>query len=346
LKINSKYFEHNLRENIQNFNIIFLYGTNIGLVELLYKKALKILKVDINDPFSVSKLDGTEFKENPSILHDNICTLSIFSQKRFIMLDLMYISITKNIENVILEAIEEINENNFLFIKCGNLKQNAFLRYFQSKRNSILTPCYEENTNTIYEEISNLFSKHQLSFNKAFIKNLSLKFNSDSLTNKMEVDKIDTFLENNKNVTEQMLYSLISNNNEANLSKVVESCSNGNPSYALSYFENIYENQNTTIALIRMFVSHYKLIERILLLTKSGDSILHVVDNIKPPIFFKKKEFIIFQCKLWNLKLVNIILLRLIDLEIKCKLNSLSEKIFMSQFILLISKLAKGRVKT
>ena len=103
-----------------------------------------------------------------------------------------------------------------------------FLEYFQNKSNSILTPCYEEDSNTIYQEISNLFSKYQLNFNKAFIKNLSLKFNSDSLTNKMEVDKIDTFLENNKNVTEQMLYSLISNNNEANLSKVVESCSNGN----------------------------------------------------------------------------------------------------------------------
>ena len=346
MKINSKYFEHNLRENIQDFNIIFLYGTNIGLVELLYKKALKILKVDTNDPFSVSKIDGTEFKENPSVLHDNICTLSILSQKRFIVLDLMYISITKNIENIILQAIEELNENNFLFIKCGNLKQNDFLKHFQNKSNSILTPCYEEDSNTIYQEISNLFSKYQLNFKKAFIKNLCLKFNSDSLTNKMEIDKIDTFLENNKNVTEQMLYSLISNNNEANLSKIVESCSKGNPSYALSYFEKIYENQNTSIALIRMFVNHFKLIERILLLTKSGNSVLNVVDNIRPPIFFKKKEFIIFQCKIWNLKSVNVILLRLIDLEIKCKLNSLSEKIFISQFILSISKLAEGRIKT
>ena len=34
------------------------------------------------------------------------------------MLDLMYISITKNIENVILEAIEEINENNFLLLSA------------------------------------------------------------------------------------------------------------------------------------------------------------------------------------------------------------------------------------
>ena len=46
------------------------------------------------------------------------------------------------------------------------------------------------------------------------------------------------------------------------LSKVVEFCSNGNTKDALSYFENIYENQ-TSILLIRMFVNHFKLIERI-----------------------------------------------------------------------------------
>ena len=195
MKISSKSFEHNLRGNLQNLNIIFLYGTNIGLVELLYEKALKMLSVDKYDPFSVSKIDGTEFKENPSILSDNICTLSIFSQKRYILLDLMYISITKNIENIILEAIEKIDDNNFLFIKCGNLKQNAFLKHFENKKNSILSPCYEENNNTINLEISNLFSKHQLNFDEVFIKNLSLKFNSDSLTNKMEIDKLDTFLD-------------------------------------------------------------------------------------------------------------------------------------------------------
>ena len=68
----------------------------------------------------------------------------------------------KNIEKIILEAIEKINENNFLLIKCSNLKQNAFLKHFQNMKNSILTPCYEENTNDIYMEISNLFSKTKI----------------------------------------------------------------------------------------------------------------------------------------------------------------------------------------
>ena len=148
MKINSKHFEHYLEENLEKTNIIFLYGTNTGLVELFYKKTLTTLGVDTNDPFNVSKIDGIELKDNPSILHDNICTLSMFSQKRLIVLDLINISITKNVEKIILEAIEKINEDNFLLIKCGNLKQNTFLKYFFAEIQEIrfLTLRKEKNT--------------------------------------------------------------------------------------------------------------------------------------------------------------------------------------------------------
>ena len=95
-----------------------------------------------------------------------------------------------------------------------------------------------------------------------------------------------------------------------------------------------------------MFVNHFKLIERILLLFEKNKNLEYIINNIKPPIFFKKKEFIIFQCKVWNLKLINIILTRLIELELKCKLNPLLEKILLSQFILSTSVLARNRIKS
>ena len=95
-----------------------------------------------------------------------------------------------------------------------------------------------------------------------------------------------------------------------------------------------------------MFVNHFKLIERILLLFEKNKNLENVINNIKPPIFFKKREFIIFQCKVWNLKLINIILNRLIELELKCKLNHFSEKIILSQFILSTSILARNRIKS
>ena len=346
MKINPSFYENNLRNKSKNVNIIFLYGTNTGLVDLMYKKTLEVLKVDTNDPFNVSKIDGNDFKNNPSILHDNINTLSVFSDKRLILLDLMHISINKNLETIILEAVKIENNNYLLLIRASDLKISSFVKYFQNVNNAILVPCYEEKIETINSKISDLLFKHKISFKQDFVKNLVLKLSSNSLTNEMEIEKLDIFLTNNSYVTEEMIFTLLSKNDETNLNKIIENCSNGNTSVVLAAFENTYENQTTSITLIRMFVNHFKLIEKILLLVKNYNDLTYVIENIKPPIFFKKKEFIIFQCKLWNLKLVKIILNRLIDLELRCKLDSSIEKTLLSQFLLSTSVLAKNRINS
>ena len=80
MKIDPIFYEDYLKNKFENINVIFLYGTNIGLVELMYKKTLEILEIDTNDPFSVSKIDGDEFKDNPSILYDNVNTLNIVTK--------------------------------------------------------------------------------------------------------------------------------------------------------------------------------------------------------------------------------------------------------------------------
>ena len=95
-----------------------------------------------------------------------------------------------------------------------------------------------------------------------------------------------------------------------------------------------------------MFVNHFKLLERVLLHFEHNKNLVNIVENIKPPIFFKKRDFVIFQCRVWNLKLINIILARLIELEVKCKLNNIAEKTLLSQFILSTSVLAKKRINS
>ena len=346
MKIDPFFYENNLKNNLKNINIIFLHGTNAGLTSLLYKKTLEILKIDTNDPFRVSKIDGDEFKENPSTLHDNINTLSIFSEKRFILLDLMNISITKSLEKIILDSVKTENSDYLLIVKSSNLRTGSFIRYFQNSNNSILVPCYEEKTNSIHSKLSNLFSKHKISFKEGFLENLISSLSSNSLINEMELEKLDVFLTNNKNVTEETVFTLISTNEDINLNKVIENCSNGNSSKALTIFENIYENQSTSVTIIRMFANHFKLLERILLHFEHNKNLEYIIENIKPPIFFKKKEFVIFQCSIWDLKSINMILARLIDLEAKCKLNYMAEKTLLSQFILSTSVLARKRINS
>jgi len=94
-----------LKKNHTKYNIIFLYGYNDGLVNLLFHDTIKILGVDKNNPFLVSKIEANEFKENPSILNDNLSTISIFKEKRFVLLNLLYFTFSKATEKIIIDNL-------------------------------------------------------------------------------------------------------------------------------------------------------------------------------------------------------------------------------------------------
>ena len=118
---------------------------NLGLINLLYKKTIDILSIDLNDPFNVSKIDGNEFKDNPSILGDNISTFSMNKDKRTVLLDLTYITINKTIESTILNVLNEKNDDYLLLIKACNLgSKNELVKFIEKLENGILVPCYEE----------------------------------------------------------------------------------------------------------------------------------------------------------------------------------------------------------
>ena len=347
MKIKSENFGNHIKSNIQNNKVIFLYGSNYGMVDLLYNQAIRILDINITDPFNVSKIDGNDFKENSFILEESINTLSIFAEKKYILLDLLNVSINKNIENIILDAVVKEDLNYLLIIKAGNVSsQNKLIKHFEKLTTSILTACYEEDGEKIKSKISNLFLKHNVFFSNDFISHLSSKFSSNSLSNKMEIEKLDNFLTKNNDVSENSLTELVTSNEDINLNEIVNSCLNGKTKESLLYLDKIYDKSNSSIILIRMFGKQFKIIEKILLLNQDGNNVSVAINMLKPPIFFKDKPFLLYQCKLWSFKKINLIRKRLIDLELKTKIGAYPEKVLLSQFILSVSLLAKKKAKT
>ena len=276
-----------------------------------------------------------------------INTLNIFSEKKIILLDLSHISINKNIENIILDSPIREDFNCLLIVKAGNIgSQNKLVKHFENSGSSILTVCYEEKINKIKNDINSILMKHKILFSNDFIENFSTTFNSDSLSNKMDLEKLDNFLINNKNISEDILHKFMINNENINLNKVVNSCLSGETKDSLFYLDKIYEKSNNNIILIRMFGKQFKTIEKILLSSQHTRSIPDAVNNLKPPIFFKDKPFFLSQCKLWSFKKIYLIQKRLIDLELKTKIGIYPEKTLLSQFILSASVLAKKKVNS
>jgi DNA polymerase III subunit delta len=346
LKIKSENFLTLFKNNYGSHNILLFYGPNFGLVNLLFKRSIELLSIDLNDPFNVSKIDGNEFKDNPYILNDNVSTFTTNNDKRTILLDLNYITINKTIESIILNTLKEKTEHYLLLIKASNLgTKSELVRFIGKLDNGIVVPCYDEDTSEVKTQIAKLFNKYRFTFSPAFLSLLCSKFNSDTSTNLMELNKLESFLIDNDEVTEKMILSLITDNIDINSYKIVKLCSSGKIEEALISLEKIYENSNTAINITKLFVIHFKIIEKILLAVENGSSISKTINNIKPPIFFMDRPLFIFQCQLWSLKKINHIFKKLIDIELKLKSNFYPSKTLLSQFILSTALIAKKSAK-
>ena len=182
MKIKSENIINSLENNKFLHNIFLLYGPNYGLVDLLYKKIINILSINLKDPFNVSKIDGNAFKDNRSILSDNISTFGMSKVKRTVLLDLTHMTINKTIEDTILKTLKEKNDDCLLLIKASNLgSKNELVKFIEKIDYGVLVPCYEENTNSVKLQISKLFNQHNFTCSANFLSTLSSKFNSDIL---------------------------------------------------------------------------------------------------------------------------------------------------------------------
>ena len=145
MKVNANQYLQFLDKIYDNYNVIFLYGTNNGLVNLLFRDTIKFLKIDVNNPFLVSTIDGDELKENPTVLGDNLKTISMFGEKKFIILNLLYSTISQTIEKIISDNITQKDNDFVLIIKAGNLSSKSnLIKFLQKLNNCILVPCYDE----------------------------------------------------------------------------------------------------------------------------------------------------------------------------------------------------------
>jgi DNA polymerase III delta subunit len=65
------------------------------------------------------------------------------------------------------------------------------------------------------------------------------------------------------------------------------------------------------------------------------NNIENVINNLKPPIFWKDKQNIIDQVKIWNIKKVQIILKKLYELEITVKSNgNISKDLLLKKLLI------------
>ena len=316
----------NLKKNLKdNINFYLLYGSNSGLIEETTNNILKpnfsknIFTYDENEILSYQD----EFKES-------IFSKSFFDKDKLVIIN----RASDKILNLINEIIDKNIEDLIIIIKSGVLEKKSKLRkFFETDKNVIIVPFYEDNYQSLSIIAQNFFKKRKISISTQNINYIVERAKGNRLNLNNELEKIDHYCENKKSIGFDEISKLTNLSENYDISELVNQCIAKNKNktlHILNENNSIFEDK---ILILKTFLYKLKRLKKIKIESETKNNVDSAISSFKPPIFWKDKEIVKKQANSWKIKDLKNKIYNINEIEAMIKRNSKSSLNLLSDFI-------------
>ena len=319
-----KSFELN-KINLNKNKFFLTYGENQGAKEELINSIIQQKKIKADNYYE------NEIFSNSENFFNTISSKSFFNNEKIVII--------KKATNKILMIIENIIEKNYedliVILNAETLDKKSKLRsLFEKNKDLICIPFYPDNQKTLDAITIKFLRESKINLSQESINIITERANGsrDHLYN--ELKKIKNLSLSRKKIDVDDIVKITNLGNEYKISELVDHCLARNKFKVLKFINESNFRNEDTILVIRIFLTKAK---RLLKLNKNfikNSNLETVIASHKPPIFWKEKEIIKSQMKIWTLQRTQKLIDQINQIELSLKKTPQISIFILNNFIL------------
>ena len=312
--------------NLENSQFVLFYGHNQGLK----KEAIN----NLNKKNTISNYDEKEILDNDNNFIENILSKSLFEQQKFIVI--------KRATDKILDIIKILHLRNLedtkIILDSDNLEKKSKLRsYFEKHRTLVCVAFYPDNEQTLSKLAYNFFRDRKISISPSNVNLIVNKCSGDRDTLVNELEKIEYFSKNGKQINIENISKLINLSENHSISELIDNCLAQNKKKTISILnDNNFSNEDC-IMITRLFIVKAKKLLVLSKAFKTNKNLDLTISSAKPPIFWKEKEITKQQIQKWSSRNIKKLIYSLSETELQIKKNINNSINLITDFLLLQS---------
>ena len=316
--------------NLNSHKFYLFYGDNEGLKEETIKN---LFEKDYQD--KIHRYEEKEILDNTSNFFDNILTKSFFDNKKLIIIN----RATDKIKEAIVELMGKKPDDINIILNSKNLEKKSSIRKFFEKEKSIIcVPFYEDNNQTLNLIVSLFFRNKKIPVSQQLINVLIERSRGDRKNLNNELQKIESFSENKKNLNLDEIIKLTNLADNYSASELVDHSLAKNTRKTVTILsENNYSDEDNII-IIRTLLAKLKRLVKIYELVDEKNNIEQAISVCRPPIFWKDKPLVTQQIQSWKKEHLKNLIYKTNEIELLVKKNSVLAKNILADFIINNSK--------
>lgn len=288
-----------LKNKFEPARIVLVYGPDIGLVSEKTNEIIQSVSKGNDDPFSLVKLDSSELVSDQGRLANEVLTIPMFGGKRTIWVKDGNNSITPAVKLVLeLEKVEAL-----VIIEAGDLRKGTSLRKTAETDKAILTlPCYADNEAHIANLINEVVKSHELTIKTDARDTLQSFLGGDRLASRSEIEKLCLYARGSKIIEIEDVLAVVGDASALALDKLVDSTALGNFADLNNVFERIIASGTHPSVIAGSVHRHFQWLYKVRVDFNQGKSTDTIIQEAKPPIFFRRKKLVNQEIVLWTIE--------------------------------------------
>ena len=260
----------------------------------------------------------------------NLFNKSFFENEKLIIIN----HITEKILEVIKDIVEKKDQSFKIILKAGILEKKSKLRnFFEKENNLIITAFYEDDHQTLLNFAQNFFRENAIKISTQNINFILEKTKGSRLSLKNELIKIKNLSHSRSSIGFDDIIKLINPAENYKISELTDQCLAKDKGKTINFLNENNSSIEENILILKSFLHKLKRLKFLKKEMEKKKSEDQVISSYRPPIFWKDKELIKKQLKIWSLDEIKLLIKKINKLELTIKKNSNLSNQILNDFI-------------
>ena len=312
------------KKKLSDQDFFLIYGENEGHKKEIIQVIKNKLKRDIES------YDEAQILNNIELFYEKVFNQSLFEKEKMFIINRCTEKIYELIENILEKNISDVK----IILNANVLEKKSKLRnLFEKDKKFIVIPTYKDNSITLVEIAKKFFYNYKISISQETINLLVSRCNGDRGNLKSELDKILIYINDKKSISLEEIYKLTNLAENISINELVDTSLSKNFQKTSEILNESNYKSEDGILILRIFLQKAK---RLLSLYEKQNSNLSydsLINDYKPPIFWKDKPIVKKQLENWSKSKIEDLITNINKTEIFLKKNSTISLMLVFNFI-------------
>ena len=287
----SKYYEINKFK--KKINFFLFYGENEG-------QKIDVIQSNFNEftKENTFKYSEKEVIENNQLLFENIYSKSFFENEKLILIS----NVTDKIFDLIGKVIYDNVSDVVIILLAKRLDKKSKIRnLFEKEKITLIVPFYEDTLQTLNSIAKKILSENKINLSQENLNLIIERAQGDRINLKNELQKIVLLSKDERKIDLNDIFKLTNLSENYSANELVDNCLCKNKKKTLNILNENIPSSEDNILILRTFLNKLKRLRKLRLSLRKSNNVDQTINAFKPPIFWKDKNIIKQQIKIWEL---------------------------------------------